>query len=153
MTPADRPKFAQTLVGLSAMKPGKGLTPEAIDVWWNAMQHWSLPEFLDAASHLARSVEFMPSPYHFEQLRKAQLPTAGEAWDEILQLARSSFNGEPDDPVAARALRAIGGLRAVAMSDTSKTQFLEKRFAEHYAQMQEAEDTRESVPQIAGPTR
>lgn len=149
MTPADKTKFIKQLVGLASIKPGKDLTPEAYEIWWQAMQAWSLEEFIQAAAHLSRSVEFMPSPYHFEQLRKAGRPTAGEAWEEIRAMARLSYEGEPDDPVAAKALRALGGLRTVAMCDSDKVHFLERRFAEHYEAMQDAKDTREAVPQIA----
>src|SRR5690349_13020064 len=71
MQPADRKKFIEVLTGLAAMKPGGKLTPESIELFWNAMQDWALEDFVAAANHLARSHEFMPNPYHFEQLRRA----------------------------------------------------------------------------------
>jgi hypothetical protein len=147
--PADKPKFIKQLVGLAAIKPGKDLTPEGCEIWWQAMQDWQLEEFQQAAAHLAKSVEFMPSPFHFEQLRKAGRPTAGEAWADIRAMARRSYEGEPADPIAARALQALGGLRAVAMCDSDKVHFLERRFAEHFEQIQDAEGVRTALPQIA----
>ncbi len=165
MTPADKPDFIKQLVGLAAIKPGKDLTPEAYEIWWQAMQTWSLEDFKAAAAQLARSVEFMPSPYHFEQLRKAGRPTAGEAWIAALEYARkgwtvwdggkASVSGsmpEPDDALIDRAVRAVGGYEAIAMSNTDATHFLERRFCEHYESIQDVQEVREALPQLTRPT-
>lgn len=154
MLPADRTEMVRTLVGLSTIKPGSKLTPEGLDVWWMAMQHWALDEFKQAAAHLARTAEFMPSPFHFEQLRKAGRPTAGEAFAVAVSHAasgnwRTGGCGRPD---VDRAVQAIGGYVQIAMSDEDKLHFLERRFADHYEAMTDAEDTREAVPLIAGST-
>jgi hypothetical protein len=147
---ADKAKFCKTLLGLALVKPPHAkLAPEAYEIWWQALQDWPLDEFQQAAAHLSKSVEFMPSPFHFEQLRKAGRPTAGEAWAHIRAMARQSFEGEPADPIAARALQALGGLRSVAMCDSDKVHFLERRFAEHYEAMQDSEEVRQALPQIA----
>lgn len=153
MTPQDLPEFVAVLTGLAAIKPGGKLSREALKVWELAMRDWPIDEFREAAAHLARSVEFMPSPFHFEQLRKAGRPTAGEAWATVLEYARAGADPSSVlEPAAVGALRAIGGIRAVMMSETDKTHFLEKRFAEHFATKQDADDVREAVPQIAGST-
>lgn len=156
MKPSEKPEFVRHLIGLSAIKPGKGLTPEALEIWWASMQDWSLEDFMSGVARLAREVEFMPSPYHFEQLRKAGRPTAGEAFE----IARRSFgssiecgqvthNGTCGDPLIDRAVRAIGGYGAIALCDRDKLPFLERRFVEHYASICEADDVRAAVPQIA----
>src|ERR1700759_829480 len=91
MIDADKAEFIGVLVGLAAIKPGKDLTREAYEIWWLAMRdNWTLEHFKSAASHLASSCEFMPSPYHFEQLRKAARQTAGEAFAQALQHVRTS---------------------------------------------------------------
>jgi hypothetical protein len=160
MTPTDKSKFIKQLVGLAAIKPGKDLTPEAYEIWWQAMQSWSMEDFTAAAAQLARSVEFMPSPYHFEQLRKAGRPTAGEAWASVLRYVRSDYspsglsivNGgdtKPKSELIDRAVAALGGYRTIALSSTENTQFLERRFCEHYATIEDATDVRKAVPQIA----
>jgi hypothetical protein len=84
MQPADKRKFLEIVNGMAAIKPGKPLTPAALDLFWNSMRRWSLDEFEQAANHLMTSVEFMPNPFHFEQLRKAGQKTAGEAWVGVL---------------------------------------------------------------------
>lgn len=148
MQPADRPEFVEILEGLAAIKPGAKLTPAGLRLWWNSMSAWPIAEFREAASHLARSVEFMPSPFQFEQLRKAGRMTAGEAWALVLEHARSGAD-EPEDPLTRRSLRAMGGLRTVSMSQTDRTHFLEKRFCEHYEALQDVTEVREALPAIA----
>lgn len=148
MTPADKPEFLKRIIGLAAVKPGKPLTEEAYEIWWSSLEHWEFEDFKKAAAHLAICVEFMPSPYHFEQLRKAAKPTAGEAWARIREMARRSFEGTPEDPIAARALQALGGLRTVAMCDSDKVHFLERRFAEHYEAMGDADTVRTALPEL-----
>jgi len=87
----------------------------------------------------------MPMPKDFEDLRKAGRETAGEAWANVLSLARGR-GGRQLSELAKRALNAIGGMYAVSMSDVDKTPFLERRFAEHFASMQDANDVRDEVP-------
>lgn len=151
MQPSDKPQFARILVGLATIKPGAKLTPEALEVWWLALQSWALEEFQKAAGHLASSVEFMPSPFHFAQLRKAGRATAGELWARAVECARRG--GGSADPMIETCVGALGGWSVVRFCDEDKLHFLERRFAEHYEQIQDAEDVRESLPQIAGPSR
>ena len=95
-------------------------------------------------------------PKDFENLRKAGRATAGEAWATAVAACGSCHSaqgftsgGTSGDPFIDRVVRAIGGYRAIAQCDTEKLHFLERRFAEHFESMQDAEDTREAVPQIA----
>jgi hypothetical protein len=150
--PSDKPDFTAQLMGLSAIKPGAKLTKEAYEIWWQAMQGWSLDDFKAASAQLARSVEFMPSPYHFEQLRKAGRPTASESWAKVLAAVRASAYGRGGvvvNDLVDRAVAGIGGYRAIGMSEQDKTHFLEKRFNEAFENLQDAEDVREELPQIA----
>lgn len=150
MQVTDRQKFVKTLNGLAALKPGKELTSEAIDIWWTSMRGWSIEEFVTAASHLAGSVEFMPSPFHFEQLRKASKPTDGEAWAEALKRCTAWRTGASWGDVIERAVAAVGGYRALAMADVeSALPHIERRFKEAYAEMDDAETVRQALPHLA----
>lgn len=157
MSPANKPEFLAVLNGLAAVKPGAKLTPEGLDVWWASFADWALEDFRSAAARLAKTHEFFPNPFHFEELRKAERPAAGEAFSKALEVAREwswsgmdrASSGDPDIDAAARA---CGGYRALALSDETKVGFLEKRFAEHYETISDKEDIRESLPRIAGPT-
>lgn len=167
MQPTDKPKFLAVLNGLAAIKPGAKITPESLDLYWSAMSAWTIEDFTAAANQLARTHEFFPNPYHFEQLRKAGRMTAGEAWAKVLEYARHGGfsvwdsgppseddpSARPADPRIDAAVRAIGGYSAIAMSKTDQTPFLERRFAEHYDSISEVEDVRVAVPCLAGPPR
>jgi hypothetical protein len=155
---ADRKAFLEVLVGFAELK-GKQLSAPALELYWRSMQRWSLEDFKAAAEQLLRTCEFMPMPKDFEDLRKAGRPTAGEAWAAVLDFVRSSYSpnfpgrlpvrGPLADPIVQRAVNAVGGFRAVAMSDVDATQFLERRFCEHFESAQDSDDIREALPQIA----
>lgn len=158
MIPADRTAFLETVVGFAELK-GKQLSAPALELYWRSLQHWLLADFRAAAEQLLRTCEFMPLPKDFEDLRKAGRPTAGEAWAAVLKFVRTSYSpnfpvrapahGPLADPLVQRAVNAVGGFRAVAMSDCAATQFLERRFCEHFETMEDSDDIRESLPQIA----
>jgi hypothetical protein len=155
----DYDDFCAVVVGFAELK-GKTLSSAAIELYWRAMQHWSLEDFKLAAEQLLRTSDWMPTPKEFEDLRKAGRPTAGEAWASVLRYVRNDYspsglsivNGgdtKPKSELIDRAVAALGGYRAIALSSTENTQFLERRFCEHYATIEDATDVREAVPQIA----
>lgn len=158
MNAADRKPFLEVVMGFAELK-GKQLSAPALELYWRSMQRWSLDDFRAAAEQLVRTCEFMPIPKDFEDLRKAGRPNAGEAWAAVLEFVRGSYSpnfpvrlparGPLADPVVQRAVNAVGGFRAVAMSDVDATQFLEKRFCEHFAAAEDCDDVREALPQIA----
>lgn len=155
---SDKPAFLATLNGLAAVKPGGKLPKEAYEIWWQAMQSWPLEAFTLAAAHLALAVEFMPSPYHFDQLRKAAQRTASEAWEmarkasgTAIQCGQVTHNGTCGDELIDRTVRGIGGYGVIAMCETSKLTFLEQRFAKHYEELKGVDEVRTALPQIAGP--
>ncbi len=147
MIESDKPMFVAALTELAMLKPGAKLTPEAYAAWWNAMQDWELDEFRSACARLRDSMEFMPNPFHFEQLRKAGRLTAGEAWARVREAAR---NGErcPNDSRVQMAVRALGGIDAIGRTNSDQMQFLERRFAEHYEQICDVSETRKAVPML-----
>jgi hypothetical protein len=150
----DRREFVEVVLGFAELK-GKQLSKPAVDLYWQAMQHWSIGEFKAAAQHLLGTCAFFPTPKEFEDLRRAGRPTAGEAWAKVVAAARRG--GGTDDPLLERAVAAMGGWLVIRMSDEDKLHFLERRFAEHYAEIQDATDTREAVPMLprssTGPRR
>ncbi len=157
MTPNDRVEFVTILNGLAILKPGgtSALTKPALAAWWDAMHGWSLADFRAAANELAHAMEFMPGPFHFDQLRKAARITAPEAWEIARKAAGSAIvcgqvthSGTCGDELIDRVVHGIGGYSAIAMCDVGKLPFLERRFAEHYATMQDAADIRAALPNL-----
>jgi hypothetical protein len=164
VTPEDRKRFLEVVVGFAELK-GKQLSAPALELYWRSLQHWPLGDFLQAAEHLIRTCEFMPLPKDFEDLRRAGRPTAGEAWTRAVascgscrEISRAmgahyGNGGTCGDPFIDRVVRAIGGYKTIAMCDSEKLHFLERRFAEHFETMQSVADVREEVPQIAHQAR
>lgn len=152
MNPIDRMAFLETIIGFAELK-GKQLSGPALELYWNAMQHWELEDFQAGANQLLRSCEFMPMPKDFEDLRKAGRETAGEVFAGLRQWLKYTPYGyqlKPETPrKIASAFAAMGGAQAYAMCDEEKLPYLEKRFCEHFEQISEVEDARVNVPQIA----
>ena len=150
MESSDRQKFIEVVIGFAEMR-GKQLSAPALELYWKAMKDWPLDEFKVAADHLLKTSEFMPTPYNFEELRKAGRPTAGEAWAMVLEHAKGEWRqGVIGEPLVDKAVQILGGYREIAMCDTSKLGFLERRFCEHYDDLETVEDTRVAVPELTG---
>jgi hypothetical protein len=144
MRPADRPEFLSTLNGIADVK-GKTLTNEALSVWWAAMSNWPIDAFKAAASHLLLSCQFMPTPYDFEQLKRASEPTAGEAWEKVL----AGVALEPGSRIA-RAAAIVGGQYAIRHANVEKDlQFIQRRFEAAYNELTDVDTAREALPQLA----
>lgn len=149
MKPSDKPAFAAVLNGLAAIKPGKGLTAEALEIWWAAMQSWDIEDFRAAASHLAGSVEFMPNPFHFTRLRTSFQLTAGEAWERVLR-------GDTLEPGSReyRAACIAGGQYAIRHANLERdVPHIQRRFCEAYEELGDVDTTRAALPQIAASSR
>lgn len=152
MNGTDSKRFAEILTGMAELY-GQSLTQPAIRIYWQAMQDWTLADFEQAASHLAKTAKYFPRPADFNALRKrAGTLTSGEAWAKVLDYCRGAYrdgagldSGGPID----QAAHALGGYRSIAMHDTDALHFLERRFAEHYGAVGEADETRRSVPALA----
>lgn len=151
MTPADKKQFAAILTGFAELK-GKQLSSAALDLFWNAMQGWTIQDFTAAANHLIRTCEFMPTPKDFEDLRRAAKPTASEAWltaRKSLEWGLHGYTVKRDcDPLVRKAIWAIGGPDAIALCATDKLPFVERRFCEVYDSLDETTETREALPNI-----
>lgn len=151
MRNSEKPAFVKTLNGLQAIKPGQKLTAEAIEIWWMAMQgDWTLQDFVAAASHLAKAIEFMPSPFHFEQLRKAGNPTPDEAWQIALDRCKRWRTPRESLDDVDRAAAAIGGYRSIALADQETALPHRRRdFVEAYGKIVAATEVRHALPGIA----
>jgi hypothetical protein len=156
MTENDFDSFSAVVVGFAELK-GKQLSAAAIRLYWGAMQNWNLQDFTAAAEQLLLTSEFMPTPKEFEDLRKAGRPTTGEAWIAARAAMRDASWSDIEasgftcgNALIDRAVRAIGGYGAIGMCETDKLHFLERRFAEHYQDLEGVEDVRRVLPQLTG---
>lgn len=124
-----------------------------LDAYWIALADWKLEDFEAACRQLMKTAKFMPRPADFEDLRKAGRETPGEAWLEARRYIRWGLHAHTLDsacpPLIARVVHMIGGPNVIAMCDEDKLTFLERRFCEHFETLQDSEEVREAVPQIA----
>lgn len=150
MIDTEKQEFIKILIGLAAIKPGgQQLTKESYEIWWSAMKDWPLIDFKAAASHVAKSAEFMPSPFHFEQLKKAGQKTPGEAWTIALKNCACWRGGETPGGRIDRAAAAVGGYRAIAMANFERdAPHIERRFKEAYEDLADVEETRYALPGV-----
>lgn len=155
MQPNDFARFRAVLAGMAEMYQ-RELTPLLLDAYWLSLRRWDLHDFEAAAGHLMENGTFMPRPSDFTELRKAGRATSGEAWARAVAACGSCHSaqgytsgGTCGDQFVDSVVRAIGGYKTIAMCDEDKLHFLERRFSEHFETMQEAQDVREDVPQIA----
>lgn len=163
MTDADKPQFVAALAELAALKPGAALTPEQFGAWWNAMRDvWSLEEFRSACRKLAQDCEFMPNPYHFNELRKkAAEQSAGEAWEKVLHAIRTMYvrEGASVGPKTDAVVRQLGGYAHLAMMPSEDLKFRARDFQQLWADMGEVEEARAALPsakstlKITGPQK
>jgi hypothetical protein len=156
MQSSDFERFRNVMAGMGEMY-GKELSPPLLDAYWLSLRSWSLADFQDAAAHLMGSGQFMPKPADFNALRKAGRPTPSEAWLTATHSLQWGLHGhtvrDGCDPLIAKAIHAIGGPTVIAMTPTDKLPFVERRFCEVYESLQDSNDTREAVPQIASENR
>lgn len=154
MRPTDGDKFRNIISGMSRMY-GSAPDKMVLDAYWIALSDWSFEDFQSAAQRLMKTSKFMPRPADWEDLRKAGRMTAGEAFAKALEWARTGVYRHPaltpEAILIDRVVQAMGGWIALCGSDPEKIHFTEKRFAEHYETIEDATDTREALPQIAGP--
>lgn len=144
MTQDDFKTFKGIVIGLAELR-GKALSADAIELYFRAMAHWSLEDFKAAANYLARTSQFMPSPYEFDQLRKVAAGRNPEiAWEQIL-----GNHGSTTDPIGARALAALGGWSVIGFAEQSRLPWLKKQFAETYESISDSSEKAEAVPQLA----
>lgn len=142
--------MARILVSLAEVKPGGKITPESLELWYSAMSAWAIEEFRAAAQYLMLHEEYFPNPWHFQQLRKAQRMTPGEAWVIALQHVKSgAYHAGPAIPEVERAVQALGGWKIIAWSTIDALPFTEKRFALHYEQLADVAETRQELPALA----
>ena len=152
MLPTDRTDFVKIVIGFAELK-GKSLSAPALELYWNAMQSWSLEDFRAAANHLIGTTEFMPTPKDFNDLRNAARPTAAEAFLEARRYLKWGIHAYTLDPACpsliARCVYAIGGPNAIALCETDKLHFLERQFSAIYDGMESVQDIRQALPAIS----
>lgn len=151
MNTADFPRFRAVLAGMAKLYE-RELDGPLLDAYWLALGDWSLDDFEQASRRLMATSRFMPRPADYQELRKhAGGMTAGEAWEFALEWVRSGHHrGHGKAPAGIdRAVRAIGGWRLLGHTPEDELRHLERRFAQHFAEIAEAVEVREQLQQLS----
>lgn len=151
MDGSDFGRFRAVMTGLAKVYD-REIDGPLLDAYWLALRDWSLDDFERAAGHLLATSPFMPRPAAFRALRDAGRLTAGEAFAIALKHAAGGYRYGSTIPPVERAVAALGGWAVLARATEDSVPFLERRFAEHYAELEDRVEAREAVPQITGPT-
>lgn len=116
MNTSDFMDFAKTINGLAAIH-GKPMDEGLIDGYWMALEDLSKQDFFEAAKKAAKTLKWFPKPSELRELVLDTKPAdaAKLAWPEVMQLAKRS-SGEHSDPIAAEAIRLMGGGRRLGQA-------------------------------------
>jgi hypothetical protein len=143
MQQADFARFRSVMAGLAELYQ-RELSNTLLDVYWLALRDWTLADFEAASAKLMQSGQFMPRPADYTAMRKAALPTKGEAWAQVLRHCKGGYrDGSGLTPEIDAAVRALGGYRALAFLPLEEMHWQEKRFSEHYGEAAEVAEKRE----------
>ena len=144
----ERPEFARVLTGLAELKR-IDLTKDAIELWWSSMRDWPIDDFKNAAGYLLKNCQFMPAPYDFEQLRKKGESSARESWAKALQHAEGAWRqGVLGDALIDQVVASLGGYRLIALTNSDKLGFIERRFLDAYNDLLDTGGVREALPNL-----
>ena len=134
----DMAEFARRLYEMfKAFRKADEFDDDTVAIWWNRLhQDFAIEDFKVAATELEKVRKFLPVIADFFELKRlAETYSETDAWDDVLEHLRSGAHrrrGIGDDKID-RAVRAMGGYRALAMRDENDlTIWGFKQFREHY---------------------
>ena len=136
MEQRDFTRFRAVMAGMAKLYE-RELDSVLLDAYWLALRDWALPEFERGAAELMRTSEFMPRPAAFNALRqKAAEKTAAEAW---------FTSGTSADPLSNRAMKIAAQGRYVGHISLDELPWVQKRFLDIYAELQEVGEARRAL--------
>lgn len=138
MNKNDRPDFMHTLAGLAGHY-NQELTAADFELWWSGFQNWSIEDFNAAAAVLFKRCHFMPKGADFEDLRRESVPSAAEAWGNVLEILPGGYRDGGIDELTDKAIAMLGGYRDLAMMPTERLDFRRREFVEAYESVIDAQ--------------
>lgn len=154
MNSQDKPEFAR-LIAAVAVTFGAKTSIDMVAGYWMGLDDLPI-EIVEAAFKQAiRACKFFPRVAEIRELASADTTEtkAIEAWEQIVSLAKRASTltgGEITDPVAASAVRAMGGMRRLGceMSSADLMVWGKKEFERLYAELSGAQARREALPDV-----
>lgn len=134
--------FEQGLTLLKATWPREDWPEARIQVYLMTLADLSDSLYIAAIGHCLQTARFLPKPAEIRDAATALLEASGQlplgpeaAWELIIGDARYWTEGKRltvGEPLVDEALRAIGGLRAVALAEPKELSFLRRDFLAAY---------------------
>ena len=148
MRAEDRQEFVRILTGLADVKR-IDLTAETFEIWWLAMQDWSIDDFRQVAGHVVKVSPWL-DPHEFEKVRKLSQPSEYEAWKKAIGFAAGGWRHSSTcgDPLIDSVVECIGGYQTLALTDCDKLGFYERRFLEAYRDFSDSHAARQALPNL-----
>lgn len=149
MLPTEYPRFKNVMASMAKVFE-RELDQPLLDGYWLALADWPVERFEQTAKHLLATCRFMPRPADFNEALKAGRLTASEAFSKALQHVRTSAyrDGLLGINLIDRTIEGCGGYFSLAMTDNDDLQHFERRFSAHYQTLQDAEETRQAIPEV-----
>ena len=139
----NRLTFSEGMALLSATWPDRSPSAQTTAAYWLALSHLDDTTFTEAVTRCLRECRFFPAPAELLDRAEAALTTAGRlpedaetVWSRVMDSAKRWhpavgptmwFNEDTE-----RALRDVGGLRAVALAGDDDVRFTRKDFMARY---------------------
>lgn len=128
-------KFAEVIMALAAIHD-KEVDKATLQGYWLALGELEIERLQEAATVAARTLKFFPKPAELLELAGGESveDRAKLAWVEVSKAAKSS--SWPKDPLAAEAVRHMGGPRRLGQMKTDEFEVWgRKQFEEIYASL------------------
>ncbi len=142
---------------LAVAYPHVTISEQTIDVYYDILKDLHFDELQVAARQCLTESEFMPTIAKLRQkvlaMRRADngIPDPFQAWEEAVRLAGNALYGHPEysHPMVRDAVRAIGGLRMLAMADGNDMIAHRARFLECYGhRLEQAREEEALLPDV-----
>lgn len=113
----DLERFAVAMGTLGSIF-GRDTSPEVVDAYWHTLDDLPIDSVEQACRDLAKGAVHFPRPVEIRNfcVRDAQA-AAGDAWTEVLRLAKNCREAKHPDPIAERCVRELGGWEHIGTMD------------------------------------
>ncbi len=154
---ATKEEVTKLVAVLAAAFPHANVSDMTYEVYANELADLPFDELQVAARQCLADLKFMPVIAELREkvlkLRRANngIPDPFQAWEEAVTLAGNALYSHPEysHPMVKDAVRAIGGLRMLAMADGNDMIAHRARFLECYGhRLEQAREEEALLPEV-----
>lgn len=134
----DKPTFFSLLIGIAELH-GRELSETVLEIYWGALQSFTLPDLQRAFSTLLTNPDtgqYLPKPADIVRMLTGNSQTqALQAWAKVERAIRQVGSWQTvvfDDPIIHATIRDMGGWIALCQTPTDELAFRAKEFENRY---------------------